>query len=80
MEIEFKQCTLCNGEKTINLSNCCESPLHEDICTECGEHCDKIKCGMCEGEGEIPVNFDNYEDNLINECDNEYDLRKLKDK
>lgn len=54
-EDEYDVCPHCDGEKTINSSNCCGMPIYDstDICTRCKEHCEPEKCPTCEGEGEV---------------------------
>jgi len=48
------ECPDCEGIGTFEESNCCDAKIiHSDICSACGEHCDRQECERCNGTGII---------------------------
>jgi RecJ-like exonuclease len=53
---ELDDCPKCDGEGTIEQSNCCGATILDiDICSKCKEHCDKDKCEHCDGTGVVDM-------------------------
>ena len=77
-KIEFKDCIVCSGEGTV--SNCCEKVILEgNICSSCYEHCDVQSCLSCDGEGEIPKDFDDWTDDqeaMFNKADDNFKFKQ----
>lgn len=53
-------CPECDGTGEINVSACCDVPLHGEyqddlICPKCNQGCERPECDECGGSGEVPA-------------------------
>ena len=53
----MKDCPECDGYGYFDYSDCCDAPIKfHDICSYCGEHCEKETCETCKGTGQVEDN------------------------
>ena len=70
---EADDCPECDGEGTIEQSNCFGATILDiDLCSDCKEHCDKDKCEECDGTGVVDMSAEKekaYEEWLERKAD-----------